>query len=87
MILWSILKASRGLQIGVLILGLWGAFEANNALQRHLGRVEGRSSVIAETNDQAEAIRAKAMLARDRASDVPDAVARMRATYCTDCGN
>lgn len=54
MILWGLLKASRGLQIGVLVLACWGVWEGNNALQRSTGRTEGRSEVATTVEKKAD---------------------------------
>ena len=55
MILWSVLSASRGLQIAVLALACWGIWEGNNTLQRSTGRQEGRSEVTTIVKEKSDA--------------------------------
>jgi len=80
----GLFAASRGLQAVSLVLAIWVAWQGNSALQRFLGRQEGRSEVIAQTNTSAEKISEKAVENRER-GDVPDALAKLRKRSCGNC--
>jgi hypothetical protein len=53
--IWGLFAASRGLQIAALVLACWGVWEGNNALQRSMGRTEGRSEVTTIVKEKADA--------------------------------
>ena len=80
--LLGIFQASRGLQVAVLVFALWGAFEANNALQRHRGRSEAIATVTTaiekkETADVAVSDEVRAEVARGKPG-LPDDPNRIR---------
>ena len=52
-VLWLILRDSRVLQTVVLVLGLWGAFLANNAYQRAKGAATATAKIEAKADETA----------------------------------
>ncbi len=80
MLLWTVFRGSLPLQLIVIAIAGWAAFEGNNYYQRNIGA----SQVVAKTNTAAETLSEKAVENRAR-GDVPDALAKLRKRACRDC--